>query len=153
MSRGPVIFSLSYDTTNAVRTRATQFGVPYSQLVDLYIRYAHDRLTDEALTAWAKGREARALTKAEVTCLEALQRLSERGTPWKFPPEDVGLEAGLPTRVAFRALSSLRAKGICGVEDSAPGELDRWGRPAAASYFVVEIDAERQARHAKRAEE
>src|SRR5207253_2802320 len=110
------------------------------------IRAGLEQFTEEAVRAWVKGKQERANalpTKVEVLCLEALRRLSERGTPWKFPPEDVGLEAGLPTSVAFRALSSLRGKGICGVEDSAPGELDRWGRPAAASYFVVEIDAER----------
>jgi hypothetical protein len=145
---------LDQSTADELRTRAGKVGLGISSLADLMIRFGLSRADDAKLREHAQRTEVRsrsstALRVNERRVIGAIKALEidpvtnpERLT-WRFPVVDVATRAGIPMREAYRALESLRARGLVGMLKMSE-DVDRWERPKDTYWWLTETKAQRQ---------
>src|SRR5690349_13420057 len=111
-------------TAGELKDRARKVGCGIGDLGDLCIRYALDRLSEDALRKWAEKIPSRMgptrgqPTKKERLALAAMQRLLNAGEAWRFSGREIARESGLYPTECFLALKQLQARGlVSGIAD------------------------------------
>ncbi len=128
-------------TWATIRSQAEELGVPIGDLVDLYLRFAHSKVSAEALKKWAsgrrsaKGRSAGGMRKSERNVLDAFPRLLAKGEgSWRFMATEIAREAGLTNKDAYFALLELQRRGL--ISGGGSQKEDRWGRPMESAWVL-----------------
>ena len=135
---------LDATTAEELRALAERVGAPIGDLADLLLRRGMKQVVEPRLMAWAaalpsrSGRTGGALTKAEKAVLDAFARMPLEGGPVPgcvFSAAELTRAAGLPTRAAADALTSLLTRGR--VHEVHGDERDRWGRPLDSLWWAT----------------
>lgn len=142
-------YYLPVSTADALRQRAERVGASNSELLDLFIRFGLEKMSEEQLRVWVdklpntKGRHGGGLRVAERLILDTLRRLSLRGSMgWRFPGRQLAAESGMNYKDGYLALKSLRGRGL--VRGTESDKSDRWGRPVECAWWLPEAEKRQQ---------
>lgn len=130
-------------TADALRERAVKVAAPLSDLAEMCVRFGLRQLTDDQIAEWMKsqapnvrGRLAGGLRQTERACMAALEdlRKAEPGA-YRFAGTTIANKSGLGFAVAYRALQSLRTRGLVTGTELEP--VDRWGRSEKSLWSLA----------------
>jgi hypothetical protein len=142
---------LNQSTIELLREKAHAVTANVGDLADLCIRFAFERMPEDALRKWVasqtstKGRLRGALTKDQRCVVDAFERIAKRPEnegAWRFSHENVAREAGLRPAVAYWTLKQLQTRGLTTGTDGE--ELDRWGRPLKSFWSLISAMPDRE---------
>lgn len=150
------MYTLSGETVEAITQRAESSGLTKSALVDVLLRAALAKITDDGLRKLAEtrvdGRRRTGLLADDVRVRDAMWALVRQGDGWFHGIGAVAAASGL-TRVRCQAaLNRLKSLGIVdhstvelGEDDPLTGQkqrLDQYGRPVYSSWWLVQARKE-----------
>lgn len=129
---------------DAIREKASNLRVTINALVDIYLRFADEKIPLAALERWSRqppdppyyrpGRDLGRRTDRVLAAFDALGAKSEFGAEtYCFSALELATEASMLPKQAFGALMELQREGrVDGIE--AP-EFDAWGRPKESFWW------------------
>lgn len=128
------------ETASALREMSSEVDASISELGDLCLRYALERMPKDTLRQWAqgltntRGRLGGGMTKHEKAAWGAYNEICEKDGAYRLDHQDIAQKAGLTPKEAYLALRSLERRGI--LKGQVWGEeVDRWGRPVKSYWF------------------